>query len=642
MQVKLLNWSYRGIRGVNNLDISVEQRSNSPWPISLIMMPNGTGKTTTITLLRAIFHGEAANWTETQVREFKPATGDVEQGEFKATLNVNGSIYVVFLELEYARGKVVYKTTRVGDEGGNDYGHKLPPLIKYIFTEKFVERFIFDGELAKQILRSDSKEAERAIRYLYSLNFLDGMQEQIKKIVDKAQQLAEKTSAKTDQGLARLRNERDRVERIFDVLVARKNVLEKDLETKRSKYSQVKKKIADHIKADENLRKNAEEVENQQKSIHFDISSLVQNVLIDLKNPYMLSEPIANRLNGLASKMQQLKLPKTMSKQFFEELAYQPTCICGRSIGQKESQTILKNATKYLAEDQIGVINAIKSAVRGKSYDDSLKFEIGELNKKIVERDLINKRWHQLQAKRKESGDLELETIEQEEKELDNEIPKIEKEFRDLTTRDKRAQVSLTYTKNIPLCEEELSLANERLAEATNTLILTKKAEVLKNYLQLIELEALKRLEEKIMQESNKKIAQMLKNEPIQIEGIDGHLVLRNKTGASEGQTLAIAYSYLGSIFECSSYKLPFIIDSPAGKLDLDVRRDVSVILPELFDQLIIFITSGERKAFCDYFFKLDNVQYLTVPKLINPINSHSIEGIDAFRYFQEEEEETV
>jgi DNA sulfur modification protein DndD len=72
LKIKILNWTYKNIRGVNNLEISVEKGLNQAYPVSLIMMPNGTGKTTTQSLLRAIFDGKAVEWDHDTVLGFKP------------------------------------------------------------------------------------------------------------------------------------------------------------------------------------------------------------------------------------------------------------------------------------------------------------------------------------------------------------------------------------------------------------------------------------------------------------------------------------------------------------------------------------------------------------------------------------------
>ncbi|MFB6306677.1 MAG: hypothetical protein ABEH43_06770, partial [Flavobacteriales bacterium] len=60
-----------------------------------------------------------------------------------------------------------------------------------------------------------------------------------------------------------------------------------------------------------------------------------------------------------------------------------------------------------------------------------------------------------------------------------------------------------------------------------------------------------------------------------------------------------------------------------------------------LFDQIIIFIQSGERKRFADPFYDLDDVKYLTVSKKENE-PAELLEGKNIFQSFQDEEQEEV
>jgi hypothetical protein len=56
-----------------------------------------------------------------------------------------------------------------------------------------------------------------------------------------------------------------------------------------------------------------------------------------------------------------------------------------------------------------------------------------------------------------------------------------------------------------------------------------------------------------------------------------------------------------------------------------------------LFRQIIVFITSGERKGFAEHFYRMkDDVQFLTVGKnRVGVVECHS--GVAAFESFQEE-----
>lgn len=70
--MQILGWKAEGLRCPDH-DISFLDQEGNPYPISLIQMPNGTGKTTTLALLRAALSGSAANpgWDDRMIASFQ-------------------------------------------------------------------------------------------------------------------------------------------------------------------------------------------------------------------------------------------------------------------------------------------------------------------------------------------------------------------------------------------------------------------------------------------------------------------------------------------------------------------------------------------------------------------------------------------
>ncbi|WP_156113449.1 ATP-binding protein [Paracoccus sanguinis] len=64
-------------------------------------MPNGTGKTTTLELLRAALTGAAVNWTPARIRELRRPGATNETGKFRVTLLVNGKPLTFELILDF-------------------------------------------------------------------------------------------------------------------------------------------------------------------------------------------------------------------------------------------------------------------------------------------------------------------------------------------------------------------------------------------------------------------------------------------------------------------------------------------------------------------------------------------------------------
>ena len=69
MKISLLGWESEGLRCP---DAKIDLGSVHSVPkVSLIQMPNGTGKTTTLTLIRAALTGEAVDWDRERVLQLQ-------------------------------------------------------------------------------------------------------------------------------------------------------------------------------------------------------------------------------------------------------------------------------------------------------------------------------------------------------------------------------------------------------------------------------------------------------------------------------------------------------------------------------------------------------------------------------------------
>jgi len=639
MKIKLLKWEYNNIRSI--LDLKIDLTNNKKnYPVSMIMMPNGVGKTTTLTLLRTILSGDAESWDKEKVKSFKPENSNLSNGYFKLDLNIDNEHYFIKLNLNYKSGNAYYQTSRVSAGGISD-GYNIKESASRVLTSGFVKRFIFNGELAEEILESKSTEAERAIEFLYQLNVLDTLQYKIEVIKEKRQKATEKTSTTTQTGLTKLKNEKDGYKKVLKKLEKNANKLSNKLENKNSRLLNIKNNIDDKIKEDKGLKEDLEQVDLELQDIKIALHDKINQVLNLLRNrPFLFSNENMQGLKNLSFKMKELKLPKTTSRQFFNELAEQPTCICGREITEDEKYIIKEKATEYLGEDQIGLINAIKTEIRSikENGKNELQDCIEDLSDLSNNKSKLETERQRIKNTKAEQGDIELEKLQDEKIDLEDEVEEIQRELEKLETTSHKTinKYKLDDKSNIYLCRKEYNKIKEKYAEATGTISLIKKADKTKKYLSKVKSLTLNKLKNRIKIETSDKIARIISTEEIVIESIDGYLKLEGKDGASEGQSLAIAYSFLGSLFEGSDHDLPFVVDSPAGSLDLSVRREVAKILPKLFEQLIIFITSGERESFADEFYNFsdDDIQYLVINKEKNK-DAELFKGKNIFQNYQ-------
>ncbi len=152
MDIRILGWGYENIRRFGKLDIDLTQESGALPHVTLVMMRNGTGKTTTIHLIRSVLNGSASHWSAQQIRDFQPRDRESAFGKFYIKIKFNTEIYFYLLTLDYDGGTATYQTSRVSNSsGGMEQGRNLPTSLNGVFdVEEFVNRFIFDGEQAKK------------------------------------------------------------------------------------------------------------------------------------------------------------------------------------------------------------------------------------------------------------------------------------------------------------------------------------------------------------------------------------------------------------------------------------------------------------------------------------------------------------
>ena len=68
MKMSILEIEYKNIRKITDLKLSFVDASGNIINNNFIMMANGTGKTTTMKLLKGLLDGTAADWSASDVK----------------------------------------------------------------------------------------------------------------------------------------------------------------------------------------------------------------------------------------------------------------------------------------------------------------------------------------------------------------------------------------------------------------------------------------------------------------------------------------------------------------------------------------------------------------------------------------------
>jgi DNA sulfur modification protein DndD len=613
VDVRIRGWKCQHLRGgLRNLSIDL---GSDPARWTLVQMPNGTGKTTTMQLFTAVLTNR--DWTIDDVQALRPSS-DINVGSFELQLLIGNDPFSLAVEFDFDAGTASYSTARVKSEGGGkEPGILLPDPLRIMLTPDFARLVVFDGELAKQIRDLKRSEATLAIRRLYRLELLDALADVARRQAEAVKKKVVASQAETQKGLRRRQTMFDDVEFALGALLLRQQDLQSERDKLIAERAQTEGLINTRVSTRTDRARLLEERRAIEQSATEDIRAESQRLLEMLRTPAAIHERVLDRLRALGGKLDRLKLPQTMSQEFFFELAEQSSCVCGRAIGPIEHDAILERAPQYLAENQIAIINAMKSAVRMATAEPE------EINRLADAINAADRRRRQasvavqaLVDAVEAEGDVAIAKAKNDLIRIAHSIDKISAELD--TLEGPHPVGAEPWKKNIRAAKEELAARKRALEDATETRKLARQTEWFTDALSRTRRQAELRLTEEIRVRTNEKLKRLVPSEALDVSRIDGALVLaaedgRARGGVSEGQSLAVAYAFLTSLFEAASYRLPFVVDSPAISLDVRVRREVAALVPDLFHQMIMFVISSEREGFADGFYARKDTRFITV-----------------------------
>ena len=610
--IKLIGWACRGFRSPDH-EVELLNPKGEPYHVSLIQMPNGTGKTTTLELLRLTLSGGASLCSTQYIKDFAKSTDSAEPGVMEVRLLFNKKPITFIMTFDFLQGKADYKTTY---KSGQSSGFVPPQEIKKFLNPEFINYFILDGELAELLLKDDRAAAQDVIDALFQVDTLKKIGQRIE---DYWTLKATTVTSRTEQGLTRQKN-------LVTEIKQRLSSLEKickGLDEKINKLkSQLKGSKAEHQAAIESNRLQNESLLNAQSKSHLaekeQINSTIK-LLASCQSPQNLSAVFAKSIRSLKLGLDRVKLPEAAAREFFEELCSEPECICGREINAEISKIIKFKSAQYLGSDDVSLLNALKTSIeesvdknKPEKHHAELMLDVKDLTEKVralniakTELDELNRKASEVDPKVKDAQDqIELLSAQLREAEL------LREEF-----DNEESSSQITNITGLNVLRNKLKENEARLAEISGTISIKNKAEKLNSILLVAYERATKIISSELVEETNNNLIKWLPNNKLEVASIHGHLKLKGKKQGSVGENLSIAYGFLSTLFNRTNHSLPFIVDSPAGALDFDVRQSIGSTIPKLTSQFVTFTISSEREGFISGGIEksTDDIQYITI-----------------------------
>ena len=613
MKIELVRWKSEGLR---TPDLTVDLMTVSkPARVTLLQMPNGTGKTTTLELLKATLTGSARSWGSEEVLEQRRPGEKNSKGSFRVELRADGKPVTFELTFDFDEGTARYHTTSPLT-GGVVHDWEPPSGLRRFLSEEFIRLFIFDGEFADRLLNRSDNEAERAIDALCQLYLVD----EVSEIASKDWDAKVKGGGGSSSGaLATATSKLQAINKQIGKVSKAQAIARKKMEDGNAKLIELDDKIKKHIANNTDLREQHEAAVNNRAAAQSILDQKLAETMEQMRFPNAFHSAFGEALTALKGNLDRLKLPETSSRQFFQELSEEAICVCGRPLDAEHRQQIMIRSKLYLGQEEAGSINALKKDIDtycdggGNNSVNQLAFSSKDMVGAMKAVQMADQAVRTLKQSLIRSGDAELKKLQDDHDTLEEELAEVDdalKEIEGTATGDEDP----TQTNCLKALQSAKKDQEGRVAKISGTLTLKAQTDAVRQIAERAKELARNSIREAVRTKANKMLQDVLANDPIEILSIARSLNIKNQRGASVGQTLSVGYAFLMSLLERGNNQFPLVVDSPSGALGGGRREAVGRLIPQLCSQFVALMIDVERAEFVPAIEKVAkaDIRYLT------------------------------
>jgi len=651
MKFNLLGWKCEGLRCP---DFDFELNKNGNALATFLQMPNGTGKTTTLRLLkRSLYKHE---FKSTEIEEYKAKKNEFKKkGFFEAKFEVEGKIFYTKINFDFEKQDCSYSST-LSDKGHENF-FRLPSEIENVVDKELIDLLFVDLELdVKPMFRDHQTGAQEAIRKFCKINLLKYIINDFVTFKNKKR----KENVKSGNIQNQINTEEARENKIINKITEVEKKVEeykKYLNETQEEYNQAKKRLDEILDSDTQLKKKRKELEIRRDETKYKYEDLLNKNFDTIKNIGSYDSTLKKEIVDFVNSLDEMGLPEEEVKIFFDKILKRKNCICGEELTDEKKEIIRNEMNTFISISEAGIITGIKAAVNENTQEkeqnnlseNSLKIqdykqELEALNDNI---NLIKDRALKDDIELSKRKDL-LEKERSKKKEYLDEI--VTQPWRAKDNEDTQSLVSL---------KEQKRIVEKKLADLSGTKEIEEKVSIITEILEVAMDEAENEISKEITKECNKKIDQMLTKNPIYINSIKNNIVLDGQLEGSTGQEARIGIIFLLTILERSKIQFPLNVDTPVKGMDNAAKRRTAKFISRLQSQFLCFVIDSDKPKFTDQFNEITdgNGNFITAFRRSNEFdklaennssnndnkisyNGQVVHGYKFFEIFTEEEDE--
>ena len=608
MKLNLLGWKCEGLRCP---DFNIQLDYNESSSATFLQMPNGTGKTTTLRLLKRSLYKH--DFKSTEIEEYKAKNSEYKkEGLFQAKFSVEGKIFYTTIKFDFEKKTYNYLSS-LTDEGGQLSDFKLPEEIENIVDKELVDLLFVDLEQdVKPMFRSHQTGAQEAIRKFCKINLLKNIINDFEEYKNKKR----KENVKSGNIQTEINTEETRINKILNKIIEVEKKVEEYknyLNETENEYTEGKRRLDEILENDTQHKNKIKEYENRRDNIKSKYDEILIKNFESIKTVGTYENTLKIEVIKFVNDLDEMGLPEEEVRIFFDKILKKENCICGELLTAEKIKIIEKEMNSFISIKEAGIITAIKAIVNeniNKKEPADLKLNSKKIQEYKQELDALNENIKLIRDRAlKDDIDLskKIESLE--------ENRAIKREFLDKTINQEwKAKHNEENTESLISLKEQKKIVEKKLAELSGTRDIEEKVLKLTEIIEEAMKAAENQISKEITLECNKKINIMLTKNPIFINSIEKNIVLDGQLEGSTGQEARIGIIFLLTILERSTIQFPLIVDTPVKGMDNAAKRRTAHFISELKSQFLCFVIDSDKPNFTDEFYNLNkqNSNFIT------------------------------
>lgn len=609
--------NFRQYYGRQRLEFARDSQHN----VTVIEGINGAGKTSLFLAINWCLYGTSVenvrvveNVGELASKEAvsQASVGELVRTSVELTFSHNGSRYLVRRALQCIKqehGNVNwydgddFTVMRTLSDGQAERVNNPIGMMNAILPVNVREYFLFDGEKIDNFAKPESADqVKQAIYLVLKLKVLERSRTHLENAAADYRKELRKVSG---QKLRSLLDDDERVRKEREKAEQRMEELEQEIASARRKVAEIDQALREKPNA-KALQQQRDHVEADLKQQRGELETVVAQIRDMATGAYfILGKPVIERaLQILNEKRERGEIPSNIRQQFVQDLLDQMRCICGRpfEIDSPEHQQLLallqSSMPGSLEDDVLNTYAALQGfAGQRKRRAEELS---NTMNRRTQLVDFIQQLEAELDDIRRQLKGSPLEEISALENQrqdfladIDSNIMeigalkgRIEGHNRTLKDLKQAIETARKEERKAQLLSTKLDLA-QRSADAIGEIYHTF-ADDMRQRIESKTKEIFKRL---VWKESHFQDIQL--GADFNLEVIDRYsLPARPELSAGERQVLSL--SFITAMSRISEEEAPLVMDTPFGRLSSQHRNSITEHLPDLADQLVLFVTDEE------------------------------------------------